>query len=83
MEQPRILSLTSQLKAGKGLTIVGTALEGTFLKNYPLAQRAEQVSTINTALLRFKGKVLEPYTLITSVTWVLLVFAEDDGDGEG
>uniref|UniRef100_A0A8C5N6V9 Solute carrier family 12 member 5-like n=1 Tax=Gouania willdenowi TaxID=441366 RepID=A0A8C5N6V9_GOUWI len=42
VEQPRLLSLTNQLKAGKGLTIVGTALEGTFLKNFEQSQRAEQ-----------------------------------------
>uniref|UniRef100_A0A8C7ZAD1 Solute carrier family 12 member 5a n=1 Tax=Oryzias sinensis TaxID=183150 RepID=A0A8C7ZAD1_9TELE len=42
VEQPRLLSLTNQLKAGKGLTIVGTALEGTYLENYEQAQRAEQ-----------------------------------------
>ncbi|KAM9483672.1 solute carrier family 12 member 5 isoform 1-T1 [Clarias gariepinus] len=42
VEQPRLLSLTSQLKAGKGLTIVGTALTGTFLDDHPLAQQAEQ-----------------------------------------
>ncbi|XP_036386737.1 solute carrier family 12 member 5 [Megalops cyprinoides] len=42
VEQPRLLSLTNQLKAGKGLTIVGTALEGTFLDNHPQSQRAEQ-----------------------------------------
>lgn len=43
MEQPRLLSLTNQLKAGKGLTIVGTALEGTYLHNFEQTQRAEQV----------------------------------------
>ncbi|KAI1892441.1 hypothetical protein AGOR_G00133380 [Albula goreensis] len=42
VEQPRLFSLTNQLKAGKGLTIVGTSLEGTFLNNHPQAQRAEQ-----------------------------------------
>uniref|UniRef100_A0A8C9VJ81 Solute carrier family 12 member 5b n=1 Tax=Scleropages formosus TaxID=113540 RepID=A0A8C9VJ81_SCLFO len=42
VEQPRLFSLTNQMKAGKGLTIVGTALEGTFLDNYDQAQRAEQ-----------------------------------------
>uniref|UniRef100_A0A672NHB6 Solute carrier family 12 member 5-like n=1 Tax=Sinocyclocheilus grahami TaxID=75366 RepID=A0A672NHB6_SINGR len=42
VEQPRLLSLTSQLKAGKGLTIVGTALEGTYLENHPQGQQAEQ-----------------------------------------
>ncbi|KAI4892107.1 hypothetical protein NFI96_012456 [Prochilodus magdalenae] len=42
VEQPRLLSLTNQLKAGKGLTIVGTALAGTYLENNPQAQQAEQ-----------------------------------------
>uniref|UniRef100_A0A8C3IVQ4 Solute carrier family 12 member 5 n=1 Tax=Chrysemys picta bellii TaxID=8478 RepID=A0A8C3IVQ4_CHRPI len=39
---PQLLSLTSQLKAGKGLTIVGSVLEGTFLDNHLQAQRAEE-----------------------------------------
>lgn len=43
VEQPRLLSLTNQMKAGKGLTIVGTALEGTYLNNHEQVQRAEQV----------------------------------------
>lgn len=47
VEQPRLLSLTSQLKAGKGLTIVGTALEGTYLDNYEQTQRAEQVGKLS------------------------------------
>ncbi|XP_073810822.1 solute carrier family 12 member 5 isoform X2 [Danio rerio] len=42
VDQPRMLSLTSQLKAGKGLTIVGTALEGTYLENHDQGQQAEQ-----------------------------------------
>uniref|UniRef100_A0A8C4I276 Solute carrier family 12 member 5a n=1 Tax=Dicentrarchus labrax TaxID=13489 RepID=A0A8C4I276_DICLA len=42
VEQPRLLSLTNQLKAGKGLTIVGTALVGSYLENYDQTQRAEQ-----------------------------------------
>ena len=46
VEQPRLLSLTNQLKAGKGLTIVGTNVVGTFLNNYADAQRAEQVSAL-------------------------------------
>lgn len=46
VEQPRLLSLTNQLKAGKGLTIVGTALEGTYLENSDQAQRAEQVGSV-------------------------------------
>lgn len=46
VEQPRLLSLTNQLKAGKGLTIVGTALVGTYLDNYEQTQRAEQVGKL-------------------------------------
>uniref|UniRef100_A0A8C1ZCC9 Solute carrier family 12 member 5b n=1 Tax=Cyprinus carpio TaxID=7962 RepID=A0A8C1ZCC9_CYPCA len=42
VEQPRLLSLTSQLKAGKGLTIVGACVEGTYLNNQPQAQKADQ-----------------------------------------
>lgn len=44
VEQPRLLSLTNQLKAGKGLTIVGACVEGTYLTNHTQAQKAEQVS---------------------------------------
>uniref|UniRef100_A0A3Q3XFI9 Uncharacterized protein n=1 Tax=Mola mola TaxID=94237 RepID=A0A3Q3XFI9_MOLML len=40
VEQPRLLSLTNQLKAGKGLTIVGTSVQGTFLNNFSEAQRS-------------------------------------------
>nr|XP_020662712.1 solute carrier family 12 member 5 [Pogona vitticeps] len=39
---PQLLSFTNQLKAGKGLTIVGSVLEGTFLDNQPQVQRAEE-----------------------------------------
>uniref|UniRef100_A0AAX7UUZ7 Solute carrier family 12 member 5b n=1 Tax=Astatotilapia calliptera TaxID=8154 RepID=A0AAX7UUZ7_ASTCA len=40
IEQPRLLSLTNQLKAGKGLTIVGTCVQGTFLDNYTEAHKS-------------------------------------------
>uniref|UniRef100_A0A669B515 Solute carrier family 12 member 5b n=1 Tax=Oreochromis niloticus TaxID=8128 RepID=A0A669B515_ORENI len=40
IEQPRLLSLTNQLKAGKGLTIVGTCVQGTFLDNYTDAHKS-------------------------------------------
>ncbi|KAM5264121.1 solute carrier family 12 member 7 isoform 2-T2 [Ctenodactylus gundi] len=42
VRHPRLLSFTSQLKAGKGLTIVGSVLEGTFLDKHVEAQRAEE-----------------------------------------
>lgn len=43
VKHPRLLSLTTQLKAGKGLTIVGSVLEGTYLDKHVEAQRAEEV----------------------------------------
>ncbi|KAK2506838.1 hypothetical protein MC885_010358 [Smutsia gigantea] len=42
VKHPRLLSFTTQLKAGKGLTIVGSVLEGTFLDKHAEAQRAEE-----------------------------------------
>ncbi|XP_069898216.1 solute carrier family 12 member 7 isoform X1 [Dipodomys merriami] len=42
VKHPRLLSFTSQLKAGKGLTIVGSVLEGTYLDKHAEAQRAEE-----------------------------------------
>lgn len=43
VKHPRLLSFTTQLKAGKGLTIVGSVLEGTYLTRDTDAKRAEQV----------------------------------------
>ncbi|XP_075068796.1 solute carrier family 12 member 7 isoform X3 [Mixophyes fleayi] len=42
VKHPRLLSLTAQLKAGKGLTIVGSVLQGTFLDKYVEAQKGEE-----------------------------------------
>ncbi|XP_053449521.1 solute carrier family 12 member 7 isoform X3 [Nycticebus coucang] len=42
VKHPRLLSFTSQLKAGKGLTIVGSVLEGTYLDKHLEAQQAEE-----------------------------------------
>uniref|UniRef100_A0A6I8SHH3 Solute carrier family 12 member 6 n=1 Tax=Xenopus tropicalis TaxID=8364 RepID=A0A6I8SHH3_XENTR len=42
VSQPRLLSFASQLKAGKGLTIVGSVLLGDYLENHAEAQAAEQ-----------------------------------------
>ncbi|XP_066099290.1 solute carrier family 12 member 7 isoform X6 [Saccopteryx bilineata] len=42
VKHPRLLSFTTQLKAGKGLTIVGSVLEGTYLDKHAEAQRAEE-----------------------------------------
>ncbi|XP_031439899.1 solute carrier family 12 member 7 isoform X4 [Clupea harengus] len=41
VKHPRLLSLTSQLKAGKGLTIVGSVLEGTYLTKETESKKAE------------------------------------------
>uniref|UniRef100_A0A4W3K0E6 Solute carrier family 12 member 7 n=1 Tax=Callorhinchus milii TaxID=7868 RepID=A0A4W3K0E6_CALMI len=42
VKHPRLLSFTTQLKAGKGLTIIGSVLEGTFLEKHAEVQRADQ-----------------------------------------
>ncbi|XP_078009425.1 solute carrier family 12 member 7 isoform X2 [Phascolarctos cinereus] len=42
VKHPRLLSFTTQLKAGKGLTIVGSVLEGAYLDKHKEAQRAEE-----------------------------------------
>lgn len=54
-EAPRLLSLTSQLKAGKGLTIVGSVLEGTFLDQHAEAQQAEENIRALMAAEKTKG----------------------------
>ncbi|XP_029437620.1 solute carrier family 12 member 6 isoform X2 [Rhinatrema bivittatum] len=42
VKHPCLLTFTSQLKAGKGLTIVGSVLVGNFLENYGESLAAEQ-----------------------------------------
>uniref|UniRef100_A0A8C0HSC4 Solute carrier family 12 member 7 n=1 Tax=Buteo japonicus TaxID=224669 RepID=A0A8C0HSC4_9AVES len=42
VKHPRLLSFTSQLKAGKGLTIVGSVLQGIYLDKCTEAQKAEE-----------------------------------------
>uniref|UniRef100_A0A671QSN2 Solute carrier family 12 member 7-like n=1 Tax=Sinocyclocheilus anshuiensis TaxID=1608454 RepID=A0A671QSN2_9TELE len=54
VKHPRLLSFTTQLKAGKGLTIVGSVLEGTFLSRDADAKRAEQ--SIKSAMAAEKTK---------------------------
>ncbi|XP_072268150.1 solute carrier family 12 member 7 isoform X5 [Pyxicephalus adspersus] len=50
VKHPRLLSLTTQLKAGKGLTIVGSVLQGTFLDKHLEAQKGEEnIQTLMTA----------------------------------
>lgn len=63
VEQPRLLSLANQLKAGKGLTIVGTSVQGTFLDNYAEAQRADQVRPLisNTDTLTCDINTVDQY----------------------
>lgn len=43
VKSPRLLTFASQLKAGKGLTIVGTVITGNFLYTYGESLAAEQV----------------------------------------
>lgn len=51
VKYPRMLTFVSQLKAGKGLTIVGSVVQGNFLESYGEMQAAEQVNTIESCLL--------------------------------
>lgn len=45
VKYPRLLTFASQLKAGKGLTIVGCVIQGNFLDSYGEMQAAEQVGS--------------------------------------
>ncbi|XP_034164432.1 solute carrier family 12 member 7 isoform X2 [Pangasianodon hypophthalmus] len=55
VKHPRLLSLTTQLKAGKGLTIVGSVLEGTYLTKDTEAKKAEQNIKVAMAAEKTKG----------------------------
>uniref|UniRef100_A0A668AGD1 Solute carrier family 12 member 7 n=1 Tax=Myripristis murdjan TaxID=586833 RepID=A0A668AGD1_9TELE len=55
VKHPRLLSFTTQLKAGKGLTIVGNVLEGTYLTKDAEAKRAEQNIKSAMSAERTKG----------------------------
>ncbi|XP_051989495.1 solute carrier family 12 member 7 isoform X2 [Xyrauchen texanus] len=54
IKHPRLLSFTSQLKAGRGLTIVCSVLEGTFMARGADAKRSEQ--NIKAAMSKEKTK---------------------------
>ncbi|KAM4606033.1 solute carrier family 12 member 7 isoform 1-T1 [Polymixia lowei] len=55
VKHPRLLSFTTQLKAGKGLTIVGNVLEGTYLTKDTEAKKAEQNIKASMTAERTKG----------------------------
>ncbi|XP_015232985.1 PREDICTED: solute carrier family 12 member 7-like [Cyprinodon variegatus] len=55
VKHPRLLSLTTQLKAGKGLTIVGNVLQGTYLIRETEAKKAEQNIKAAMSAERTKG----------------------------
>lgn len=55
VKYPRLLTFASQLKAGKGLTIIGSVIQGNFLETYGEAQAAEQVSALNKFLKEREG----------------------------
>uniref|UniRef100_A0A8C4WUW7 Solute carrier family 12 member 4 n=1 Tax=Eptatretus burgeri TaxID=7764 RepID=A0A8C4WUW7_EPTBU len=54
VKHPRLLTFASQLKAGKGLTIVGSVIEGNIVTNYGEVQAAEQ--TVSNAMSSEKVK---------------------------
>uniref|UniRef100_A0A8C4RW44 Amino acid permease/ SLC12A domain-containing protein n=1 Tax=Erpetoichthys calabaricus TaxID=27687 RepID=A0A8C4RW44_ERPCA len=55
VKHPRLLSLTTQLKAGKGLTIVGSILKGTYLEKRSDGKRSEQNIKAVMAAEKTKG----------------------------
>lgn len=65
VKYPRLLTFASQLKAGKGLTIVGSVIQGNFLDSYGEMQAAEQVNTE-------KGRMLYMLYIILFCTYLQL-----------
>lgn len=57
VKRPRLLTFASQLKAGKGLTIVGSVIQGNFLDSYGETQASEQVSHSEHLLASHPGSV--------------------------
>ncbi|KAM6900624.1 solute carrier family 12 member 7 [Xenentodon cancila] len=55
VKHPRLLSFTTQLKAGKGLTIVCNVIEGTYLTKETEAKKAEQNIKSSMSAERTKG----------------------------
>ncbi|XP_067330800.1 solute carrier family 12 member 7-like isoform X2 [Channa argus] len=55
VKHPRLLSFTSQLKAGRGLTIVSSVLEGTYMMRWNEAKTGEQNLKAAMAAERTKG----------------------------
>ncbi|XP_010741922.1 solute carrier family 12 member 7 isoform X3 [Larimichthys crocea] len=55
VKHPRLMSFTTQLKAGKGLTIVCSVLEGTYMTRRNDAKTAEQNLKAAMAAERMKG----------------------------
>ncbi|XP_028811672.1 solute carrier family 12 member 4 isoform X2 [Denticeps clupeoides] len=55
VKYPRMLTFASQLKAGKGLTIVGSVIQGNFLDTYGETQAAEQTIKNMMEIERVKG----------------------------
>ncbi|XP_026149420.1 solute carrier family 12 member 4 [Mastacembelus armatus] len=55
VKYPRLLTFASQLKAGKGLTIVGSVIHGNFLESYGEMQAAEQTIKNMMEIERVKG----------------------------
>ncbi|KAM9817607.1 LOW QUALITY PROTEIN: solute carrier family 12 member 4 [Neosynchiropus ocellatus] len=55
VKYPRMLTFASQLKAGKGLTIVGSVVQGNFLESYGEMQAAEQAIKNMMDIERVKG----------------------------
>lgn len=73
VKHPRLLSFTSQLKAGKGLTIVGSVLEGTYITRKADAIAGEQVCLFCLACCGFLCKNFYLFIFFVSI-WTFFYF---------
>ncbi|XP_034784237.2 solute carrier family 12 member 4-like isoform X2 [Acipenser ruthenus] len=55
VKYPRLLTFASQLKAGKGLTIVGSVIQGNYLETFGEAQASEQAIKNMMEIEKVKG----------------------------
>ncbi|KAK1161867.1 solute carrier family 12 member 4-like isoform X1 [Acipenser oxyrinchus oxyrinchus] len=55
VKYPRLLTFASQLKAGKGLTIVGSVIQGNYLETFGEAQASEQTIKNMMEIEKVKG----------------------------
>lgn len=81
VKYPRMLTFASQLKAGKGLTIVGSVIQGNFLDSYGEAQASEQVQWVTEFLFHFYETWYWPGVSWTHQHCLVCVLGHKEHDG--